>query len=257
VRFLILNIVIIFSAIAFIKGQTTYSSEPDSSSKHRSKTILIVPFESNYYLSEIDRKIGLQSNLQADEILNKFRDELIKQLTIDLSIDFFVKILHNSSNTISTSSVGLETVYAATRYVYQKGINAEEEVKEKKKTSGIKEGEIVAEARNLTGKYFNATFPEKDSVIMVCNFKGTDLLLFITMVELRNKLSDNYLDYTIKANNREFKVHYSIYDKIIEQLYGGYIKVEFPVKMNNISEIIKTSFPDLSKSLNSHIVQYK
>ncbi len=68
-----------------------------------------------------------------------------------------------------------------------------------------------------------------------------DLFLFVNMMEVKTRY-DQCIDLENKNYQREFSIHYTVYDKNGKLVVGNVITLLYPSKSNNINAIIEKNF---------------
>ena len=65
-----------------------YVIEDDGLTDSLKKTLTIIPFQNNYYRSEIDRALALNEKIDFNQLRDRLRNELDRQLYVALQEDF-------------------------------------------------------------------------------------------------------------------------------------------------------------------------
>lgn len=74
---------------------------------------------------------------------------------------------------------------------------------------------------------------------------NNDYFIFLNEVDIKTHFED-CINLALKIYQREIKVHYTIFDKKGNQVYGDVAVVQFPSNENRVDEIVKQNFPKIS-----------
>ncbi len=214
--------------------------------KHK---IMIVPFESRMYLSEIDFMINKDSKLSAKQIKAVMRDgineQLYKKLKPKMSV---VDMLEDTVNT----KKDLQNIYQYLGYQYQKvpdQANYKAPTKEKEEKT-IDKGQINVESKN-DARFMNAKLKNATLVPYLYGKYKTDLYLFINELDIKS-LNSSPADMTLNAD-RKICVHYTVYTYDAKEINSGIAEVALPATVNNPTKIINTYFSQLGDVISARI----
>lgn len=251
---------LIFCLSAYAQNTTTGNNE-GSGLTHQS-SVLIVPFESKMYFSDIDRDISQKTELNFHEIKAKFRAAL------DQNIYIALKKYHKplSFYSIEPMEAKKELAYIYNSIGYKYEVVPEEEVvkkettgkkllgkfKKKKKEeeyteAGIKNGQVVSQVDNREKYMKTAISNEKLLPNLDSQYKAS-YYIFVNQLDIKRAADTRYLA-TDEAYKREIKVHYTIFDAKGKEVSSGAIKSRFPSGQNDIDKIIKDQFPLIAERM--------
>ncbi|MGI8892816.1 MAG: hypothetical protein ACR2GN_05085 [Bacteroidia bacterium] len=229
--------------------------EPAGNKYHKEDTvsILIIPYNPRYYLSDSDRQIAEASNKSVLAIRETFR------MSLDNSLmkQFNAKFLTHSvlSDTTVQAEIDLKRIYneQVLNYEqspsYKKGKKSGRKKSEKKERGiGIDNSSIATDNSFMDDQFMNVTFSNDELLSELAARYENDYFLFLNQFEIRIDYTD-CLDLSKKIYNRKLKIHYSIYDKNGRYLTGDYVKIVFPSNTNNINEIISRNFYQIARQL--------
>lgn len=221
--------------------------------------IMLIPFNPmRAYMSTdgTDREVAKYNKRDVQEIRTLFRLGLSQHVNLKIITRYDSKSLGTDNS--QEAKKDLDYIYNSIDYKYDapatEVINEEGKkipwykFKEKK----LKELEL-AELNNphatskykkpeKATKYMNVVIRNKDVLNYMSEKYGADLFVFINLFELKTDY-EHCLDLAAKNYAREITVHFSIFDKNANQLYGDMISVVFQSNSNDLAEIIRSNFP--------------
>jgi hypothetical protein len=256
----------IFSVITcFAQNTTTGNFEKPVASNKQS--VLIIPFESKMYLSDIDRDLALKNEMNFRDIKAKFRAALDREIFIA------VKKYYNplSFYSIEPQEAIKELAYIYNSIGYKYEVVPQEEVvkkenvgtkvmgkfKKKKKEdeyieAKIQNGEIVSQVDNRE-KYMKTTLPNEKLIPNLNKQYNATHYIFINELDIKKGANDVY-QAAEEQYQREVKVHYTIFDTNGKEVSSGAIKSRFPAGQNDIDKIIKIQFPLIAERIVNNLV---
>ena len=244
---------ILFSAF-FASAQTTDADTV----KKSDETVLLIPFRPDLYVNEMTREMVKASGMDDKQILNFFRSELDIALAAELIKVCKVNTLLGSFT--ATSAEDVELLYEKVNYFLQEAIDLDAEKKEKKipvlskfekkqsnkpekKEAVIQKGELVSHRENPRDKFLNIKYSEKRLLPQIAQKYSADYLLFINQIEFTPDYSKPE-KVTSGLYERKLKVHFSIFNKKGEFVFGSFAAVLFPNEMVKPNEIVKTTYAE-------------
>lgn len=222
-----------------IKTDSKTESVNELASKNK---IMLIPFESRMYLSEIDAKINQESKLSAKQIKAMMRDGLNEQLYKKLKSK--MNVVDMVDDTAKTRK-DLDNIYQYLSYQYQKTPNQEnyKAPKNEKETKGVNNGQIVVETTS-DSRFMNAKLKNATLVPYLTGKYKTNLYLFINELDIK---SFNSIPGDFSAtSNRKIIVHYTIYTYDAKEINSGIAEVEMPSNINNPNKIINSYFSQVA-----------
>ncbi len=263
----ILCLFFVAASTAITIGQNTTIGDFENSEVNSKTSVLVIPFESKMYLSDIDKDLAQKNELSFQDIKLKFRAALDREIFIAL------KKNHNPLSFYAIepkeSSAELGYIYNSIGYKYE--IMPEEVVvkkenvgkkwigkmkkkpkKEKYIEAGIQNGEIVSQVDSRE-KYMKTKLTN-DKLLPNLNdkFKASHYI-FINELDIKRAVTDVY-KASEEQYKREIKVHYTIFDKEGKEISTGAIKSRFSSGQNDIDKIIKVQFPLIAERIVSNLV---
>lgn len=239
-------------------GQHTTMNFSNEPIRLNQQSVLLVPFESKMYLSDINKELALENELNSNQIIQRFTSG------IDQSIYYTFQKRCNITSFYQLddeeSSLDLNYIYDNIKLEYELVSTGEqasslEKVKNKLKKKGekdyqggeIRNGEIYTERDNRE-RYMKAIV-ENNNMLDSMHYKfDNTYFLFITELDIKNKYEDA-IALQQKNYKRELKMHYTLYHKNGDILSTGVSTTTFPATLNDIDQIISGYFPILAKNI--------
>ena len=250
---------------------TVTNSEVNGKSK-----VLIIPFEPRLYISDIDKELVKENEMNFQDIKAKFRAALDQNIYISLK-KYYTPL---SFYTIAQEDAIKELSYIYNSIGYKYEVMPVEEVVEKenagkklmsklkkskrsgdseldsetRESANIQNGQIVSQTDDRE-KYM-MTKISNDNLINTLNkqYQAT-YYLFINELDIKRTMKESG-----GMNNqslREIKVHYTIFNNQEQVMSSGAIKTLFNSNENDIEKIIKSEFPLIADKLAEKIVNVK
>lgn len=255
---IILPIIIICSFV-ITKAQETTTGKPIITPKSKFN-VLIIPFESKMYISDIDRDLAQKNNMNFQEIKAKFRAALDREIFISLKQYYnplsFYTIDQNQATkelTYIYNSIGYKYEVVPTEEVVKKKNPAEKllnKFKKKKKEpikAGIQNGEVVSQVDNRE-KYMKTILSNTNLLPNLNKRYHASNYIFINELDIRKSADDVYAA-SEEQYKREIKVHYTIFNANGKEVSSGAIKTRFNSGQNDVNKIIKVQFPLIAQRI--------
>lgn len=252
-----------FSATA---QNTTTGNDPANSESYKS-SVLIVPFKSQLYISDIDKDIAQKNELNFQQIRAKFRAALDQNIFIALK-KYYTPL---SFYSIEPTEAKKELMYIYNSIGYKYEVVPEEEVvkkesvgtkligKLKKKPkekepikAGINNGQVVSEVDNRE-KYMKTKLSNDNLMPELDKKYKAKYYIFVNQLDIKRSADQRYLA-TEENYKREIKVHYTIFDNAGTEVSSGAIKSRFASGENDIDKIIKSQFPLIAQRIVGNLV---
>ena len=228
------------------------------------KKTLIIPFEPDLYMSDMDREIGRSNQLNQAQIVEKFRVSFDRALenTVQLKNET-QSILHDES---SANESELVSIYSGITFVYTP-IKRTQSKKDKmiasvipqkkspQKEATIKNGEVYT-VRDTLERYMKTVLVDTTLLENLNAKTQAENFLFVNQFELKNSFED-VMQLQNDTYQRELRIHYSVLNKGGDELTGGIVKCRFANNIMNINQIISTSFPCAAKQIADALVAYE
>lgn len=219
--------------------KNSFNTSATSFTKHK---ILIVPFNSKMYMSEIDHVINAETNQNQKQIRYAFQDAIDAQLYRTLKTKFEVVSLFEDT---AKNKKEIALVISGVGYKYDK-IPEQKKYKSPKsdyKQDGkTKNGQIVADVNN-DSRFMNAKIQNKEMLATLNKKFKTDVFVFINELDLKGSMVTN--DFNADKN-RTAIIHYTVFNLLGKEINSGIVSTKFPKSINS-PEKITTNY--ISKAL--------
>ncbi|MGB0881527.1 MAG: hypothetical protein ACPGSO_01145 [Vicingaceae bacterium] len=258
-------IAIMSIANIFAQNNTTGAiEEPVASNK---SSVLIIPFESKMYISDIDRDLAQNHKMNFQQIKAKFRAALDREIFIALKQYYNPQSFYSIPPEDSRKELGY--IYNSIGYKYELvpeevvvkkqnvGTKLIGKFKKKKKEeeyieAGIQGGQVVSQIDNRE-KYMKTTLVN-DKLLPSLNSKfKSSHYVFINQLDIKRGADMRYAA-SDEGYKREIKVHYTIFDNAGKEVSSGAIKSRFPSNENDIDKIIRVQFPLIAQRIVANLV---
>lgn len=246
---LILFFTLLFLSSSFVAQNTTINSgnkpEREVAAAHK---VMLIPFESRLYMSEIDQSINVETKLTAKEIKYKFRDGLNEQLYKAFKANKF-NVVDLMDDTTKYRK-DLDGIYQYLTYEFQKIPNQEnyQPPKKEKDKKGIEKGQLNVES-NSDARFMNAKITNAKVVPILYGKYKTDLFVFINQLDIRASGSKGPAELGDGNGNRKITVHYTVYTYDAKEINSGIAEEEFAVDLNNPRKIIDKHFSKIAATI--------
>ena len=239
---------------------TTASATPNpKTAAYKTKSrIMVIPFDPYLYFSDADDEIAAHSHVSRPDVRYAFRgrlDALLKPQGYE-TIHMLGDIYRDSVNE-------LRNVYKTLHYSYQDNkssrYNPQPVVQVKKKETALEwamrqkeklnisapESEAVKVAQD-DSKHYGVEIKDSTFFDYFNTVYAIDYYVFINQFEVKTNY-ENCLDRAAWNYERDFFVHYSIYNSKGELLSGNKIKVPYESNINDLQRIVKDNVPSMAK----------
>jgi hypothetical protein len=251
--FKILLFNLFFLSFSFAQDNSVLEPGNDKNLKTDTVSILLIPYNPMYYLSDSDRQIAEASKKSVHTIRDNFRTSLDHSLKKQFSEKF---IAHSVlTDTTIQADNDLKRIYNEQVLKYEESPTYKKLKKPEKKKAikkargiGIDESSVTTENTFMDDLFMNVTFSDPELLSELAARYENDYFLFLNQFEIQIDYTD-CLDLAKKIYNRRLKVHYSIYNKNGDYVTGDYVKISFPSNTNHVNEIISRNFSHLARQL--------
>lgn len=255
------------------KKNNTASDLPEN----KFNRVMIIPFETKMYMSQIDKEISEKTGKPKEEIKEIFRKGIVNNVFIE------AKMVHQSAyKSLSMYSedpeiiTDLDRIFKSIGYNYvpvhvppdtsrQTAVASLKKATEKvqdifdgktnnKEEPGasIKNGQVHAVPENRE-KYMNTTMMNPDLLPYLSAKYECDYFIFINQLDLVIPPNTDYRDLGSDDYSRLVKVHYTILYKNGSEIYGDAVKTYISSRENDAQNIVNLQFGGLAKEIVSHL----
>jgi len=236
--------------------------------------VLVIPFDQRLYNSNIDSRVAAETGLSAHQIKTRFRHGLTHTMVASGTAALPTISLFNPEDEEMTRD--LSYVYQSIGYEYLE-VPVESTEEEAEPQTGAQKlvqgftrltrrpqndedryvgGEDSEEVKQLEAeRYMNTKIHNPKLLSYLQEHYEADVFVFINQLDISEMVGNDSYSYAKKSNMRRIKVHYTIFDHLGQQIYGGSSVVYFPAKVNDLNGIIKGYFPNATDIISGHLPQ--
>ena len=231
--------------------------------------VLIIPFDPHLYFSDADDEIAKESHVPRVKVREVFRRRL------DALLDPpGYEVIHLMGGRSVDSLLDLNKIYSSVTYNYQEILESEyysplenhaeidvEDPHKKQEDAGLKgwmnkqkqkitheEVASVGNHEKFEGKYFGVQVRNPNFFEYFGHKYSVDYYIFINEFEVMTDY-EHCLDRSAQNYQREFVVHYSIFDAKGQQFAGNKFKVYYPSNSNDIMRIVADNVGKISQRI--------
>jgi hypothetical protein len=247
----------------------TRSEEPEKyTHSHRNRDaqrVLVIPFDPFLYFSDADQDIARQSRIPAQNVRYIFRS----RLNAFLDPKGFESINLLNTTYLPDSANKLSNIYQSLTYSYQNVTHSRfNPLPAKPKTLATgpaawfrkqkeKIGLAQPEENGVTeqgGKYYGVKVKNPDFYTYFNNLYNLDYYLFINQFEIHTDYT-NCIDRVTQNFEREFLVHYTIFNAQGELIAGNKILIPYVSNVNDIEKIVRDNLNKMAQRILSDLPQ--
>jgi hypothetical protein len=253
------------NSVGSLSANSTSASSTSNSHASRYKArkrVLVIPFDPYLYFSDADDEIAKKSKIPRQNVRHVFRNRLNALLAPE-----GYETIHLLGGVYRDSVSELNRVYKSLSYGYQDNknskYNSQPVVKEdkdgvlnwvqhqKEKLGLENEPKQVSLAKDPS-KHFGVTVKDEKFFSYFNNQYDVDYYVFINQFEVKTNY-ENCLDRAALNYERDFLVHYSIYNSKGELVSGNKVKVGYQSNMNDVQRIVSDNMPVVAKRVLSDL----
>ena len=226
---------------------SVFSNGQDSASTK----ILLLPFNPDMYLSDIEQDIIQNTRMNPDEYRAYFRRALDSKIQGELkSYRPTVSLMGDQEG---DDKKELREFYAQAGYSYLeplgKGVG---KVSEKKKSLFDKKSAEEKAPLYITtrgdDKFLNAAVTNNEFFNGLLSSNGCNYVVSINQFEIKTNYSA-CIDLSRKLYRRELIIHYSIWNANAKLISGNFLVVYFPSDVNKPQELVEKTYKSIAEAL--------
>lgn len=243
-------LILSFLTFSFVGQNTTVGGSHNKNEREpvAAHKVMLIPFESRLYMSEVDQSINAETKLTAKEIKYKFRDGLNEQLYKAFKTNKFnvVDLMEDTAK----YRKDLNGIYQYLTYEFQKIPNQEnyQPPKKEKEKKAIEKGQLNVES-NSDARFMNAKITDAKVVPILYGKYKTDLFVFINQLDIKASGSKGPAELGEGNGNRKITVHYTVYTYDAKEINSGVAEEEFAIDLNNPKKIIDKHFSKIASTI--------
>lgn len=223
----------------------------------RKEKVLLIPFDPKMYLSDVDKKIGTENNMNFYQVRNAMRTGLDEEIYFALKKKFNVySLLMDSINNKKEISYTHESVTYS--YDLQPADNQTKKNTKPQKTENkptIVKGQLQVEV-STDKKFMNTQIMNKEILPYLAKKYNATVFVFINELDLRSN-PESY-DIATDSYHRDVVVHFTIFNVAGEFLNFGTATTSFSSRLNDPEKIVKNHFnaigTQISQSLETSLI---
>ncbi|WP_242927726.1 LysM peptidoglycan-binding domain-containing protein [Pontibacter vulgaris] len=239
------------------------SATPKTAEYKTKQRIMVIPFDPYLYFSDADDEIAQQSHIPRQNVRHAFRGRLNALLAPEgyETIHLLGGVYRDSVNELSRLYKSLSYSYQdnkTSKYNKQPVVKSEEKggvlnwVKDQKEKMGVDNAPAVVPIAQDQNKHFGVKVKDPNFFSYFNNQYGIDYYVFINQFEVKT-VYENCLDRAAQNYERNFLVHYSIYDSNGALVSGNKVKVLYNSNMNDVQRIVSDNMPSMAKRVLSDL----
>lgn len=225
----------------------------------KNTSILLVPFQLEFYLSDAERDIMAQTNRSPDEYRNYFRK------TLDLKIQAELEVLGPCVSLLQDTTLQgrnlLEMFYGKAGYSYADPVGgrtlSKSEIKKQKKQFELHPDAQTAPQTITTrgdSKFMQVEMGDTSFLNYLFQLYQSNYIVSINQFEIKTNYN-SCIDIANKIYRRELLIHYSILKANGKQVRGNFCMEFFPSSTNSDREIVERTFPGIASSIHKEIAE--
>ena len=216
-----------------------------------STKILLLPFNPDMYLSDIEQDIIQNTKMKPDEYRAYFRRSLDSKIQGELKSYRPTVSLMGDQEVDDTKE--LREFYAQAGYSYMepvgkgvgKAIDKKKGLFEKKTTE--EKAPLYITTRG-DDKFLNAAVTNSEFFKGLLSANGCNYAVSINQFEIKTNYS-SCIDLSRKLYRRELIIHYSIWNANAKLISGNFLVVYFPSDVNKPQELVEKTYKSIAEAL--------
>ncbi len=238
--------------------------------------LLLVPYEPKLYMSDIDHWVAEETGLEPMQIKKRIRFGLDNELYAVLKKDHEVISFVRTNNPDQNRK--LRNIYKSIGYKYQpvplqdlpgaeeedtsgvrgffrklSGQNKREEPKGSDDRRVMEEGQIKDRREEDQEKFMNARPVDPGLFRYLRKEYDARYILFINQLDIKLKARPGQPPQKKESYDRMIKVHYTLFDRQGEEIYGSAAMEHLPAEVNDLNGIIRDHFPPIARNIRANI----
>jgi LysM repeat protein len=244
------------AARAVESNSASPAPDPKTVESKTKSRILVVPFDPYLYFSDADDEIARQSHIPRQNVRHVFRGRLNAMLAPKgyETIHLLGGVYRDSVSELSRIYKSLNYSYQdnkQSKYNHQPVVKEEKEgtvawVQRQKEKLGMKDEPENLPIAHDPKKHFGVKVKDPKFFSYFNGQYGIDYYVFINQFEVKT-VYENCLDRAAQNYERDFLVHYSIYDSKGELVSGNKVKVPYQSNINDVQRIVSDNMPNMAQ----------
>jgi hypothetical protein len=227
---------------------------PGNEPGKKATSVILIPFAPEFYISDSDNEIAKRSDLKTEKLKLMFREELDAALANALA-------QYQPARNLLLDSLGqearldIDSLHSIMSYKmadahHPKTSQAVNNVLMKLKGKESKKEPEISEikAPSASEQYMNIAFKKPDIFNYLTDKYSSDLFVFINQFEISTRYK-TCLDLANRDYEREFTVHYSVFNSSGEQISGDIVTCIYHSNDNDFNGMVQKNFAKLANHI--------
>jgi hypothetical protein len=246
--FLIPLISALFFSVSLLSIKKAFAFS-DSTETMRA-TVLVIPYAPAMHLSDSDPDIAEGSQMELGEIRAALRKGIVEALNKNFKEVYDIPVMRSDFTNEENSD--LDILYHSLQY------SSENTKAGKGRSVFAKKDSSVVSKNSITNErtFINVQVNDETLIPDFAQKFNADYFIFLNELDIKTHTED-CINLAMKNYRRDFKIHYTIFDKTGKQIHGDVAVSHFESNANDVKEIIDKNFPAIAnyilQSLNTAI----
>ncbi len=230
--------IIIFSFLLFTISTSAQSTDPAPEYK---PTILVIPYLPAMHLSDADQDIAEESGMDIGEVRERFRTGIVQKLN-----QRFVEVYDArvpDEGFVSKSDKDFDMIYHSIAFEQDSTSPMKDPAKFAVVDTTIKGKKT--KKKDIDKTFINGNVRDPQLLPDFAKKYNADYFILLNEFDIKTHF-DDCIDLALKIYRRDLKIHYTIYNKRGQQIYGDVAVVHFASNNNNAKQIIDENFPKIA-----------
>ena len=232
----------------------------------KTNAILLIPFDSKMFNNQETGFMLEPSEMTYEQSIQYFTTSFDEHLTRAVKDSLKLYSLLRTYTTDATNDIDI--VHDHAHYVYEdipvsvqerRNLSAIEQHRQRRRQRQERtqpqqhpQGEIISIREDNSNKFLSAKFPDPQLFIDLTINYSAEYIVFATQFEILGDYSDPY-EVGLQRYPRTMRVHYVIFDRSGNFVYGNVASTAFTARENNISEICANYMPIIAQEIARNI----
>jgi hypothetical protein len=216
-------------------AQTTEKTPPNK------PTLLVIPYMPAMHLSDADQDIAEGSQIDLGEVRTKLRTGIVTKMNQRFADVYDARV--PDEGFVKSSDRDYDMLYHSIAFEQ----DSTYPFKNPKKFAVV-DTTIAgkkAKKKDIDKTFINGVVRDPQLLPDYSKKYGADYFILLNELDIKTHFED-CINLAMKIYRRDIKIHYTIYNKRGEELYGDVAVVHFPSNSNDVDQIINENFPKIS-----------
>jgi len=232
--------IIVAAILSFTVFSSVAIAAADSSLASAKQSVLVIPYMPAMHLSDADPDLSHGSEMPMPDMRKALRDGLIKSLNRNFAEIYDMK--GESADFVANDNRETDIIYHTVVFESDSVYPLKYPSKFALRDTIVKKNGKVVKKIKPESKYINVGIYDPALVPDLSKKYDADYVIFINELDIKTHFED-CLDLAMKIYRRDYLVHYSIFDKLGNQVYGDIAVVNSDSNTNDVNDIVNKNFP--------------